>query len=97
MSRSEANIQNLNNIKGTDERIYQASVLADISISLAQIADALTSKQALKNGTMAQWVHSEPHKVKCSRCGCQVSMVAAYNMKYCFECGAKMQTTENNY
>lgn len=80
-----------------DVQAYQAAILIDISKSVAQIADAFTDKAEPSNDTTAQWLHSEPHKVKCSNCGCQVSINAAYNMKYCFECGAKMQTTENNY
>lgn len=111
MSRSEQNAELLerlakvlpnNNTTLADVQAYQAAILIDISKSMAQIADALTDetitlKEEPSNNTTAQWVHSDPHKVKCSKCGCQVSMKAAYNMKYCFECGAKMQTTENNY
>lgn len=74
-----------------DVQAYQAAVLIDISRSLAQIADALTDKAEASNGTTAEWVHSKPHKVQCSNCGCQVSINAAYNMKYCFECGAKFK------
>ena len=103
MNRSEQNADLLerlaevmpdNNTTIADVQAYQAAVLGDISKSIAQIADALTDKAEPSNDTTAQWVHSEPHKVKCSRCGCQVSMVAAYNMKYCFECGAKMQEVQ---
>lgn len=103
MNRSEQNADLLkrlaevmpnSNVNIADVQAYQAATLLDISKSMAQIADALTDKAEASNGTTAQWVHSDPHKVKCSRCGCQVSMKAAYNMKYCFECGAKMQEVE---
>ena len=103
MNRSEQNAELLerlakvmpdNNTTIADVQAYQAAVLSDISKSMAQIADVLTDKAEPSISTAAQWVHSEPHKVKCSNCGCQVSMVAAYNMKYCFECGAKMVSSE---
>lgn len=105
MSRSEQNAELLerlakvlpnNNTTLADVQAYQAAILIDISKSMAQIADALTDKAEPSNGTTAQWVHSEAHKVCCSNCGAQVSMRAAYNMKYCFECGAKMVSSENN-
>ena len=108
MNRSEQNADLLerlaavmpdNNTTIADVQAYQAAILIDISKSMAQIADAITDdaipdKAEASNDTTAQWVHSDPHKVKCSMCGCQVSMRAAYNMKYCFECGAKMQEVQ---
>ena len=94
MNRSEQNervIKNLaellpnGNVSIGDVLAYQAAILIDISKSMAQIADAITDKAEPSISTAAQWVHSDPHKVKCSKCGCQVSMKAAYNMKYCLE------------
>lgn len=108
MNRSEQNADLLerlakvlpnNNTTLADVQAYQAAILIDISKSMAQIADVLTDEtitlmEEPSNDTTAQWVHSEPHKVKCSRCGCQVSIKAAYNMKYCFECGAKIKEVQ---
>lgn len=104
MNRAEDNAELLENLSdvlpdGTasiaDVQAYQAAVLIDISRSLAQIADALTDKAKTSSGTItAEWVHSKPHKVQCSNCGCQVSINAAYNMKYCFECGAKFKEVQ---
>lgn len=104
MSRAEDNAELLQNLAGVlpdgttsiaDVQAFQAAVLIDVSRSLAQIADALTDKAKTSNGTKpATWVHSKPHKVQCSECGCQVSINAAYNMKYCFECGAKFKEVQ---
>ena len=80
-----------------DVQAYQGIMLMDISKSLAEIADALTEKAEPKGGTTpatAEWLHTKPHRVECSVCGCQVSINAAYNMKYCFECGAKIKEVQ---
>ena len=103
MSRTEDNAELLENIAailpdGTmnvaDVQAYQAAILIDISRSLAQVADALTDKAEANNGTTAEWVHSDPHKVCCSNCGAKLSIMAAYNMKYCFKCGAKIKEVQ---
>jgi len=106
MSRTEDNAAVLKSIAevlpdGTtniaDVQAYQAAVLIDISRSLAEVADALTEKAEPKGGTTpatAEWLHTKPHRVECSNCGCKVSINAAYNMKYCFECGAKIKEVQ---
>lgn len=78
-------------------------LLMDIACSLAIIADDSTKTycyfcgQTEKNGNTQEsgnetlhWVHSEPHKVMCPKCGCRVSINAACEMNYCFKCGAKL-------
>ena len=73
------------------------ALLKDIAHSLAIIADNSTkngNKQESGNG-MLRWVHSEAHRVMCPKCGCRVSMTAAYEMNYCFKCGAKLGEIKN--
>lgn len=73
------------------------ALLKDIAHSLAIIAD-----NSKKNGNTQEsgnetlhWVHSEAHRVMCPKCGCRVSMTAAYEMNYCFKCGAKLGGIKN--
>ena len=79
------------------ENNSENALLKDIAHSLAIIADNST-----KNGNtqesgneMLRWVHSEAHRVMCPKCGCRVSINAAYEMDYCFKCGAKLGGIKN--
>ena len=40
---------------------------------------------------IGRWMGSDQHSVMCNKCGCRVSRKACSNMRYCFNCGAKMQ------
>lgn len=76
----------------------QNVLLMDIACSLAIIADNSMKEgntQESGNG-MLHWVHSEAHRVMCPKCGCRVSMNAAYEMNYCFKCGAKLGGIKND-
>lgn len=73
------------------------TLLKDIAHSLAIIADNSAKEgntQESGNG-MLRWVHSEAHRVMCPKCGCRVSINAAYEMNYCFKCGAKLGGIKN--
>ena len=74
------------------------ALLKDIAHSLAIIADNSTKEgNTQESGNeMLHWVHSEAHKVMCPKCGCRVSINAAYEMNYCFKCGAKLGGIKND-
>ena len=72
-------------------------LLMDIAHSLAIIADnSMKEGNTQESGNeVLHWVHSEAHRVMCPKCGCRVSMNAAYEMNYCFKCGAKLGGIKN--
>ena len=74
------------------------ALLKDIAHSLAIIADNSTKNGNTQepNNKMLHWVHSEAHKVMCPKCGCRVSINAAYEMNFCFKCGSKLGGIQND-
>ncbi len=80
------------------ENNSENALLKDIAHSLAIIADNSAKEgntQESGNETL-HWVHSEAHRVMCPKCGCRVSINAAYEMNYCFKCGAKLGGIKND-
>lgn len=75
----------------------QNVILMDIASSLAIIADnsAKEGNTQESGNEILRWVHSEAHRVMCPKCGCRVSITAAYEMNYCFKCGAKLGGIKN--
>ena len=73
------------------------ALLMNIAHSLAIIADnsAKEGNTQESGNEILRWVHSEAHRVMCPKCGCRVSMNAAYEMNYCFKCGAKLGGIKN--
>lgn len=96
------NAPTVNEVRVIDTNVANNSgnaLLKDIAHSLAIIAD-----NSMKNGNSQEsgnevlhWVHSEAHKVMCPKCGCRVSINAAYEMNYCFKCGAELGGIKNEH
>lgn len=73
------------------------ALLMDIAHSLAIIADnsAKEGNTQETGNEILRWVHSEAHRVMCPKCGCRVSINAAYEMNYCFKCGSMLGGIKN--
>ena len=80
------------------ENNSENALLMDIAHSLAIIADnSMKEGNTQESGNeILRWVHSEAHRVMCPKCGCRVSMTAAYEMNYCFKCGERLGGIKND-